>query len=61
MAEPSFDPVDVNRTLTEAGYSDFGFLRPQGPRIVIEATNPDGEPVLLELDPQGEVIRESAR
>lgn len=56
-----FNAVEVNQRLTAAGYSQFGFLRPQGPRIVLEATNPQGEPVVLELDRAGEVVRETAR
>ncbi|MBC9245752.1 hypothetical protein H4P12_03270 [Paracoccus sp. 11-3] len=60
-AQPSFDAVAVNKTLTEAGYSNFGFLRPQGNSVVIEATNPQGENVLLELGADGDVVRETAR
>ncbi|MTD99512.1 hypothetical protein GIY56_04335 [Paracoccus sp. YIM 132242] len=56
-----FDAVAVNQALTQAGYKDFGFLRAEGPRLMLEATNPQGEPVTLELDPRGEVIRETAR
>lgn len=60
-AQPSFDAVAVNKTLIEAGYSNFGFLRPQGASVVIEATNPQGENVLLELGADGDVVRETAR
>lgn len=56
-----FDAVAVNQRLTQAGYSNFGFLRPEGPRLMLEATNPQGESVTLELDRQGEVVRETAR
>lgn len=56
-----FDAVAVNRKLSQAGYKDFGFLRAEGPRLMLEATNPQGEAVTLELDPQGEVVRETAR
>lgn len=56
-----FDAVAVNRQLTEAGYKDFGLLRAAGPRLLLEATNPQGEAVTLELDRQGEVLRETAR
>lgn len=59
--EPEFEATDVNKKLTEAGYTDFGFLRLKGPRITLDATNPQGEAVTLELDPKGEVIRETAR
>lgn len=56
-----FDPVAVNQSLIEAGYSQFGLLRQEGPRLLIEATNPAGEAVTLELDHKGEVTRETAR
>lgn len=56
-----FDAVAVNQRLTAAGYTGFGFLRADGPRLLLEATNPQGEAVTLELDRQGEVVRETAR
>ncbi len=58
---PEFDAVQVNQRLADSGYSQFGFLRAQGPGAVLEATNPQGEPVVLELDPAGEIVRETAR
>lgn len=61
MPEPGFDPVSAQQQLTDAGYTQFGFLRMNGPRSLIEATNPQGEAVLLELDPAGELVRETAR
>ncbi|WCQ98221.1 hypothetical protein [Paracoccus aestuarii] len=56
-----FDTVAANQRLSEAGYSDFGLMMPQGPRIILDATNPDGEAVRLELDPRGQLVRETAR
>ncbi|QBX33994.1 hypothetical protein E4191_04180 [Paracoccus liaowanqingii] len=56
-----FDTVAVNASLTQAGYSAFGLLRQHGPRVMLDATNPQGEAVTLELDPEGEVLRETAR
>lgn len=56
-----FDAVALNQRLTQAGYGNFGFLRADGPRLMLEATNPQGEAVTLEFDPQGEVVRETAR
>lgn len=56
-----FDAVAVNQRLTQAGYGSFGLLRADGPRLILEATNPQGETVTLELDRQGEVVRETAR
>lgn len=60
-AAPAFDPVAVQQRLADAGYGQFGFLRADGPRSLIEATNPQGEAVTLELDPTGELVRETAR
>ncbi|MDQ1899261.1 hypothetical protein RAH32_02225 [Paracoccus sp. WLY502] len=56
-----FDTVAVNQRLTGAGYSGLGLLHAHGPRLLLDATNPQGEAVTLELDPQGEVVREMAR
>ncbi|MCZ0961715.1 hypothetical protein [Paracoccus benzoatiresistens] len=56
-----FDAVAVNQKLTQAGYKEFGLLRADGPRLMLEATNPQGESVMLELDPKGELVRETAR
>ena len=36
-------------------------MRQEGPRVLLDATNPDGETVTLELDPQGQLVRETAR
>ncbi|SEO03805.1 hypothetical protein SAMN04489859_103024 [Paracoccus alcaliphilus] len=59
--ELSFDPVELNQRLTESGYSAFGLLRHDGRRLTLDAQNPAGEAVTLELDPAGEVLRETAR
>lgn len=56
-----FDAIAVNQRLSEAGYTGFGFLRAAGAGLMLEATNPQGEAVTLELDRQGEVVRETAR
>lgn len=56
-----FDAAEVNRKLTDAGYSAFGFLHKDGPKIMLDAVNPQNEPVTLELDPAGEVVREQTR
>ncbi|MDN5568601.1 MAG: hypothetical protein L0G27_07650 [Paracoccus sp. (in: a-proteobacteria)] len=58
---PDFDTDAVNKRLTDAGYSDLGKLRRAGPGVAMRATNPDGEAVVLHLDPKGEVVREIAR
>ncbi|SIS88108.1 hypothetical protein [Paracoccus saliphilus] len=61
MPALEFEPSEVNKQLSDAGYEKFGFLHIDGPRILLEATNPQGESVTLELDPKGEIIRETAR
>ncbi|MBU3032223.1 hypothetical protein [Paracoccus marinaquae] len=58
---PPFDAAALTEALTGAGYSGIGDPRPTGPRLLLEATNPAGEAVLLEVDPAGEVLRETAR
>lgn len=57
----TFDTAAANQRLSEAGYTALGLLRQQGPRVLLDATNPQGEAVTLELDRGGEVVRESAR
>lgn len=61
MPRVEFEPSKVNTQLSDAGYGEFGFLQMKGPRILLDATNPQGESVTLELDPKGEIIRETAR
>lgn len=60
-ADLAVDPAEVRMALTSAGYSDIGQISQDGPRILALAVNPEGEPVALELDPQGEVMREINR
>ncbi|MGP9804164.1 hypothetical protein [Paracoccus sp. NSM] len=55
------DTVAISQRLSDAGYGGFGLLQQRGPRLSLQATNPDGEPVTLELDPGGEILRETAR
>lgn len=57
-------PVDeaaLRQSLADNGYSEIGTIASQGPRIVAEAVNPEGEAVTLELNPGGEVLREINR
>lgn len=58
---PGLDTAALTGTLEAAGYSALGDARPAGPRLMLEATNPAGEPVMLEVDPAGEILRETAR
>lgn len=60
-AAPVVDQGEVRMTLTEAGYSGIGEITQRGPRILAMAVNPEGEPVAVELDGQGEVLREINR
>ena len=60
-ADLAVDPAEVRMALTSAGYSDIGQISQDGPRILALAVNPEGEPVALELDQQGEVMREINR
>lgn len=54
-------PDEVRASLTEAGYRDVGQILQQGPVTVAQATNPEGEPVLVEIGTDGEVRRELNR
>lgn len=51
----------LRQALTAAGYSDLGAITREGPRVLAEADNPQGEPVLVELNPRLQVVRETAR
>ncbi|WP_304620295.1 hypothetical protein [Paracoccus sediminilitoris] len=59
--EAPMDMDAVTTSLTEAGYTDLGKFRRKGPGAAVSATNPDGEEVMLQLSPEGEVMRETAR
>lgn len=54
-------PEALRQALTAAGYTQLGEITQDGPRVTAQANNPEGEPVLLELNPQGRVVREIAR
>lgn len=58
---PMVDTAALNDTLSGAGYSEITQPRPTGPRLQLDAVNPAGEAVTLEVAPDGEVIREIAR
>ncbi|SNT71641.1 hypothetical protein [Paracoccus seriniphilus] len=58
---PRIDVDAIGEKLNDAGYTEIGKPRPAGPRIEMEATNPAGETVILEVDRNGEVLRELAR
>lgn len=47
--------------LEDAGYADLGRFVPTADGATVDAVNPQGEPVTLTLDAQGEVVEETAR
>ncbi|WBU65231.1 hypothetical protein [Paracoccus aerodenitrificans] len=57
-------PVDeaaLRSAVEEAGYTELGTIRPEGPGATVEAVNPQGEEVVVTVSPEGEVVRETAR
>lgn len=54
-------PDQIRGKLTEAGYTEIGQILQQGPITIAQATNPEGEQVLVELGPRGRVVRELNR
>lgn len=60
-ARPPVDEAALRQSLTDNGYSDIGTITHEGPRLVAEAVNPEGEAVAVEINPRGEVLREINR
>ena len=58
---PARDRDRIRAALDEAGYTDIGRILRQGPVGVAQATNPEGERVLVEIGPDGEIVRELNR
>lgn len=58
---PAPTPDQVRAALTDACYTEIGQILQQGPVTVAQATNPEGEPVLVELGARGKVLRELNR
>ncbi|MTH35179.1 hypothetical protein GL279_11255 [Paracoccus limosus] len=54
-------PEEVRASLADAGYTEVGQILQQGPVTVAQATNPEGEPVLVEIGIDGQVLRELNR
>lgn len=61
LAPVQLDRGEVRMALTSAGYSRIGEIMQDGPRVVAQAVNPEGEPVAVELNPKGQVTREINR
>ena len=59
--QPPVDQAAIDKVLGDAGYTDLAAPRPAGPRFVLDAVNPSGETVMLEIDPRGDILREVAR
>lgn len=57
----SLNEAQLREALGAAGYTNLGDVSRDGPRTLVIATNPQGESVVVELNPGGEVVRESAR
>lgn len=51
----------VRAGLADAGYTQPGAIAKDGPRTTVEATNPEGEPVTVTVNPRGIIVREEAR
>ena len=63
-AGPMGTPLDdaaLREAATAAGYTNLGEIAAAGPRRMINATNPQGEAVTVEIAPNGKVLRETAR
>lgn len=51
----------VTKAVTDAGYTELGAITRDGPRTIVQAKNPQGEAVSVEVTPRGEVVRETAQ
>tara|TARA_B100000378_G_scaffold262452_1_gene244555 strand:+ start:11880 stop:12806 length:927 start_codon:yes stop_codon:yes gene_type:complete len=58
---PMMDRAAIDKVLGDAGYTDLAQPRRAGPRFALDATNPAGEQVTLEIDAKGDILRETAR
>ena len=54
-------PDQVRASLTDAGYTEVAEILQQGPITIARATNPEGEPVLVEVGVDGKILRELNR
>ncbi|MFV0409616.1 MAG: hypothetical protein ACK5LJ_07950 [Paracoccus sp. (in: a-proteobacteria)] len=57
-----FDEAALRSAAEAAGYTDLGAISAgHGRAVTVEGVNPQGEEVLIFVNPQGEVMRETAR
>ena len=61
VVQPANVEAALRQTLSDDGYTRIGAIDRNGPRLAVEATNPEGEAVTLELTAKGELMRETAR
>ena len=61
MLPAELDDAAVARILGDAGYTQPGAITREGPRLDVQAVNPNGEPVTLTINPRGVITREIAR
>lgn len=54
-------PDEIRTRLTDAGYTAVGQILQQGRITIAQATNPEGETVLVEIAPNGRIVRELNR
>ncbi|MFD1882760.1 hypothetical protein [Paracoccus pacificus] len=52
---------EARKIVTDAGYTDLGAVGSIARSVLIDAVNPNGENVRVEVGPDGSVIRETAR
>lgn len=55
------DDAAIQGVLRDGGYTQPGAITRNGPRVEVEAVNPEGEPVTVTINPRGVVVRELAR
>lgn len=61
QAPAMLDDAAATTALADAGYTALGAITRDGSRTMVEAVNPSGETVTVELNPNAQVVRETAR
>jgi len=60
-APMALDDAAIQSVLRDAGYTQPGTINRNGPRVEVDAVNPEGEPVTVTINSRGVVVRELAR